>query len=75
MALTKNYMKNFLNVGSQSSVVSQIISQTQKVQKFTSDPLTLKTLFDPSLNAHNMYPPFLNDSFNNGISYDQIEIY
>lgn len=75
MALGKNYMKNFLNVGSQSSVISQIIAQTQNVQAFNSEPLTIKTLFDPTLNVPKMYPPFLNDSFNQGIVYDQTEIY
>jgi hypothetical protein len=46
MALSKNYMKSFLNIGSQSSVTSQIALGTQNVIFFNSDPLTLKSLFD-----------------------------
>lgn len=71
-ALTKNYMKNFLNVGTQSSVIAQIGVGTQNVLTFNSDPLTIKTLFDPMLNVPSLYPPFKNSTFNNGLSYDQI---
>lgn len=75
MALSKNYMKNFLSIGTQSSVISQITLQTQSFLAFNSDALTLKTLFDESLNVPASYGPFLNDSFNKGLSYDQVEIY
>lgn len=74
-ALTKNYMKNFLNLGSQTSVIAQIGVGTQNVLVFNSEPLTIKTLFDPQLNVPQLYPPYKNSTFNKGLSYDQIEIY
>ena len=68
-------MKLFLKVGNQTKVANQIKSQTSSVLKFVSDPLTLQTLFDQQLNVPNIYEPFQNDSFNKGLSYNQIEIY
>lgn len=37
--------------------------------------MTLQTLFDQQLNVPNIYHPYQNDSFNEGLSYNQIEIY
>lgn len=75
MGLSKNYMKYFLELGNQTKVANQIKSHTNEVLKFVSDPLTLKTLFDQQLNVPKIYSPFQNDSFNKGLSYNQVEIY
>jgi hypothetical protein len=39
-----------------------------------SDELTIKALFTPAINPPNMYYPFRNDSFNEGIGYNQIDL-
>lgn len=75
MALGKNYMKTFLNIGNVSKAISQISSATASVLQINSDPLTLKTIFDTTLNLPNTYSPFKADQFNQNISLDQTEIY
>lgn len=67
MALVKNYMKLFLKVGNQTKVANQIGSATKQFLGYASAPLTLKTLFDPSLNVPKQYFPYKNNSINKGL--------
>jgi len=75
MALVKNYMKLFLNVGNQTKVMNQIGSATKSFQSFAAAPLTLQTLFDETLNVPAIYLPFQNNSINKGFSYNQIDLF
>lgn len=36
---------------------------------------TLSTIFDPTINIPNQYPPFTNNSINKGLIYNQIDLY
>ena len=57
MALGKNYMKHFMNVGNLSKVADQIVFGTTQFQTFATDPLTIKTIFDSNLNIPTTYCP------------------
>lgn len=56
--LVTNYMKSFLNIGNQTKVASQIAAVTKNMQFYASQPLTMRTLFDTSLNLHQTYGPY-----------------
>lgn len=74
MAFGKNILKTMLNVGNQTKVIGQINLQINKITSFMSDPMTIQSIFDSSLNVPKMYYPFKNDSFNKGIGYNQIDL-
>ena len=46
MALVKNYLKYFLNLGTQSKTISQIQSATSQYIGFIQSPSTIITIFD-----------------------------
>jgi len=70
MSLVKNYLKYYLNLGTQSKVVSQIQSATSQYIGFIQSSSTMLTLFDQNLNPSGMYYPFRNNSINRGIGYN-----
>lgn len=74
MAFGKNILKTMLNVGNQSKTIDQIHSQSAIMTALMSDPMTLQTIFDNELNIPKIYYPFQNNSINNGIGYDQIDL-
>jgi hypothetical protein len=75
MALVKNYLKYCLNLGTQSKTISQIQIATNQYISFIQDSSTIITVFDKHLNPPNLYFPFRNNSFNEGIGYNQIDIF
>ena len=74
MAFGTNVLKTFLNVGNQTKTVNQIGFQVSQISRLLADQLTIKSIFDESLNRPQIYYPFLNDSFNQGIGYNQIDL-
>lgn len=74
MAFGKNILKTMLNVGNQTKAIGQINLEIIQITALMSDPMTLQSIFDPSLNIPKMYYPFQNNSFNKGIGYNQIDL-
>jgi hypothetical protein len=74
MAFGKNVLKVFLNVGNQTKAVSQIHLEVTRISQLLADPMTIQSIFDEGLNQPNMYYPFLNNSYNQGIGYNQIDL-
>ena len=55
MAFGKNILKTMLNVGNQSKTIDQIHSQTAIMTDLMSDPMTLQSIFNPTLNIPKLY--------------------
>jgi hypothetical protein len=60
MVLATAYMKSFLNVGNQTKIKSQIASATSGILTNSKQSITLKTLFDPTLNLPSNYGSYYN---------------
>lgn len=75
MALIKNYLKYYLNLGTQSKTVTQIQTATVQYIQFIQSPQTIITLYDTNLNSPGLYYPFKNNSINKGIGYSQVDIF
>jgi len=62
MVLATNYMKSFLNVGNQTKINSQIATATSSMLAASKQTITMKTMFDPTLNLPSNYAPYYNYS-------------
>jgi hypothetical protein len=58
MVLAFNYLKSSLNVGNQTIVNNQIAFATSSMLASYKSTITMKTLFDPSLNVPSNYGPY-----------------
>jgi hypothetical protein len=74
MAFGKNVIKTFMGVGNLTKATNQIHFQVTQISQLMADPMTLQSIFEEELNKPRMYYPFLNDSYNNGIGYNQIDL-
>lgn len=74
MAFGKNMLKTFLGVGNLTKAANQIHFQVTQISQLLTDPMTVQSIFDESLNKPRIFYPFRNDSYNNGIGYNQIDL-
>jgi hypothetical protein len=71
IVLNMNYIRSFLNLGNQATAKAAIASNTKAMLAAGSNKLTLKTLYDQSLNPPSTYYPdgsypneFANTTYN-----------
>lgn len=74
MAFGKNMLKTFMGVGNLTKAANQIHFQVAQISQLLTDQMTVQTIFDANLNRPRIYYPFLNDSYNQGIGYNQIDL-
>jgi len=75
MAIAINYIKLFLKIGDPALCISKINSLTTQLVQLSSDPTMISLLTDGSINVPARYPPYVVNSANKGLAYDQIDIF
>ena len=75
MALTINYVKKFLNLSDPSLVNPKIQSFTASLMQLSNDPAMTAMLSNPDINAPALYAPYIINSANKGLAYDQVDLF
>jgi len=75
IAIAINYIKQFLNITDQVQVNAKIRNFTLLMMQLSNDPMMINMLADQKTNPPTTYSPFVINSVNKGLSYDQIDIF
>lgn len=75
IGITVNYIKLFLNLGDPLAVQSKIKSLTDLLVQLAADPVMISLLTDQNINLPAIYTPYIVNSANRGLAYDQIDIF
>jgi len=74
MAITINYIKQFLNLTDPALVNAKIKNSTANFMQVAIDPKMISILSDQTVNLPARYAPYLVLPANQGIAYDQIDL-
>ena len=73
--IVQDYYKLLLGIGGEMNNNKKIMSSTHMFKHHEDHPETIATLFSSRMNKPKLYPPFVADSFNQNISYSQIDLF
>ena len=75
MILGNNYYKHILQVGDQTNVISQIHLLSNQMRETLAKPEVIRTIYDRVINEPKMYNPFSANSYNQNMSYTQVDLF
>lgn len=73
--IAERYYSSMLGVGNSTLIKERIVALTNMFKQHEDHPETTRAIFNPVLNRPNMYPPYTPSTYNQNLSYNQIDLF